>query len=102
MFNFFRSTGTEAVNFKELVDQGAVILDVRTNHEFSSGHVKGSKNIPLQALSSNLPSVDKNTPVITCCASGNRSATAKDILVASGFTNVYNGGGWFALQQTLG
>ena len=102
MFNLFRSTDTEQVNYKELIDQGAIILDVRTGQEFSSGHVKGSENIPLQVLPSNLPAVDKNTPVITCCASGNRSATAKEILKANGFTNVHNGGGWFALQQKLG
>jgi rhodanese-related sulfurtransferase len=102
MFNFFKSTDTGSADLKELVNKGGVILDVRTQQEFSSGHVKGSRNIPLQVLPSGLAELDKNTPVITCCASGNRSATAKEILVANGFTNVHNGGGWFALQQKLG
>lgn len=102
MFNLFKNADTESVNYKDLLDQGAMILDVRTDQEFNSGHVKGSTNIPLQVLPSKLPAVNKNTPVITCCASGNRSATAKEILKANGFTNVHNGGGWFALQQKLG
>jgi rhodanese-related sulfurtransferase len=45
---------------------------------------------------------DKNKPIITCCASGMRSASAKSILVANGFTQVHNGGGWNSLQNKIG
>jgi rhodanese-related sulfurtransferase len=44
---------------------------------------------------------DKNKTIITCCASGMRSASAKSILQSNGYTTVYNGGGWSSLQNKL-
>src|SRR5688572_27736158 len=82
-------------DFAELVKRGAIILDVRTKGEYSAGHINGSINIPLDSLSSNLTRLkDKNKPIITCCASGMRSASAKNILLSKGYKEVYNGGGW--------
>ncbi|WP_423819479.1 rhodanese-like domain-containing protein [Salinimicrobium sp. TIG7-5_MAKvit] len=90
-------------NYAQLLEQGATIVDVRTKGEFSSGHINGSKNIPLNSLGQNLKKVgDKNKPVITCCASGMRSASAKNILKSAGFTEVHNGGGWRNLQNKIG
>ena len=88
-------------SYTELVKNGAQIIDVRTPGEFKSGHIKGAVNIPLQNLSTQLNRIRKDKPVITCCASGMRSASAKSILTASGFTDVYNGGGWLSLQNKL-
>ncbi len=65
------------VDYSELMANGAVIVDVRTRGEFQSGHIKGSVNIPLDSLRGNLSKIKKNKPVITCCASGVRSASAK-------------------------
>ena len=79
----------------------AQIIDVRTPAEYNGGHIKGSKNVPLQSLNQNLGKINKNKPVITCCASGARSAAAKSILKNSGFTEVYNGGGWSSLKSKL-
>ena len=42
------------VEYAELVKQGAIILDVRTKGEYASGHIKGSINIPVDRLNSNL------------------------------------------------
>lgn len=90
------------VNYAELVKNGAVILDVRSKAEFAGGHIKGSVNIPVDTLSNNLSKLkDKNKLVITCCASGMRSASAKSILVANGYTEVHNGGGWYSLQSKI-
>ncbi len=89
------------VNYKELMLKGAQIIDVRTSGEFKAGHIQGSVNIPLQILSSNLSKIKKDRPVITCCASGNRSGMAKTILLKSGFAEVYNGGGWSSLNHKL-
>ncbi len=86
------------INFKELVKSGAQIIDVRTRGEYSSGHVKGSINIPLNELSSQVNKIKKHTPIITCCASGMRSASAKSTLLSLGFKEVYNGGGWMSLN----
>lgn len=91
------------VEYAELVKQGAIILDVRTKGEYSGGHIKGSINISVDALSKNLSQFkDKQKPIITCCASGMRSASAKSILKSKGFTNVHNGGSWNGLQQKIG
>lgn len=90
-----------AADFASLLAQGALIVDVRTPGEFSGGNIKGSKNIPLPSLSGRLAELHKGKPVITCCASGIRSATAKRILEAAGFPEVHNGGGWRSLQGRL-
>jgi rhodanese-related sulfurtransferase len=89
------------VDYAELVKQGAVILDVRSKGEFQGGHIKGSINISVDSLNSNLNKLKKDKPIITCCASGMRSANAKSILKSNGFTEVYNGGGWSTLQNKL-
>jgi rhodanese-related sulfurtransferase len=86
---------------KNLVKNGAMIIDVRTPSEFKIGHIQGSLNIPLQNLSQNLSKIKKDRPIITCCASGMRSASAKIILKASGYGEVYNGGGWYSLQHKI-
>ena len=90
-----------AVDYVTLVKNGAQIVDVRTPGEYQSGHIGGSKNIPLQVLASKLNVLDKSKPVITCCASGMRSASAKSMLLQKGFSEVYNGGGWTSLQSKL-
>lgn len=89
------------VDYAELVKHGAIILDVRGKREFQGGHVKGSINIPLDILINNLSKLKKDTPIITCCASGMRSASAKGILKSNGFLEVHNGGGWSSLQNKL-
>jgi rhodanese-related sulfurtransferase len=86
------------VNYKELIANGAKIVDVRTPNEFKSGNIKGSINLPLQTLSSNLGKLKKDEVIITCCASGMRSSSAKSLLKSNGFTNVYNGGSWINLR----
>jgi rhodanese-related sulfurtransferase len=88
------------VDLKELVKQGATIVDVRSPAEFQSGHIKGAINIPLQTLDKGLSKIKKDKPVITCCASGMRSASAKSILKSKGF-DTHNGGGWTSLQSKL-
>jgi rhodanese-related sulfurtransferase len=91
----------EAVNLKELANKKATILDVRTKSEYQNGHIKGSVNIPLDKLQNNISKINKNKPVITCCASGMRSASAKSILKANGFSEVHNGGGWINLNNKI-
>lgn len=89
-------------DYKQLVKDGAVIVDVRSRAEFDGGHIKGSINIPVDQLAQNLGKLkDKSKPVITCCASGMRSAAAKNILRSNGYEHVYNGGGWTSLRAKL-
>ncbi len=104
MFSFLKKIFEVApkVDLAELVKAGATILDVRTKDEFSSGHIRGSVNIPVDKLAGNLNKLkSKNTTIITCCASGSRSASAKGILTSHGFANVYNGGSWLSLRRKI-
>jgi len=90
------------VDYADLVKKGAVIVDVRTKGEYAGGHIRGSVNIPVDQLNNNTSRfTDKNKVIITCCASGNRSGMAKNILKGKGYTQVYNGGGWMSLQNKL-
>lgn len=91
------------VNYADLVKKGAIIIDVRSKGEYEAGHIKGSIHIAVDQLASNLHRLkDKSKPIITCCASGMRSASAKSILKSNGFTEVHNGGGWSSLQNKIG
>jgi rhodanese-related sulfurtransferase len=89
------------VDYKQLQQAGAAIIDVRTLDEFKSGHIKGSINVPLQNLSKEMTKIKKlNKPVIACCFSGGRSSIATKVLAQSGI-EVYNGSGWTSLQSKI-
>ena len=93
--------GNKSNDVKEFIDNGAVIIDVRTYEEFASGHIKGSKNIPLQIISSKINEIKKwNKPIIACCRSGMRSGQATSILKQHGIDCI-NGGGWQSLESKL-
>lgn len=83
----------------ELVENGAIIVDVRSESEFKSGHLSKSINIPLDQLKNKMSRLDKKKPIITCCASGIRSGSAKKLLKANGYETVRNGGGWVNLKK---
>ena len=85
-----------------MINSGGIIIDVRSEAEFYSGHIENSLNIPLGDLSSKLDYLKyKDQAIITCCASGIRSAGAQKFLSSKGYTNVVNGGGWSNLEKKL-
>ncbi|MDA3854386.1 MAG: rhodanese-like domain-containing protein [Bacteroidales bacterium] len=87
---------------KEILDQGAVIIDVRSVQEFKMGKVQGSINIPLEQLSNKMGKIKKyKKPIVLCCASGSRSASAVGILHNAGIVNVYNGRSWNKVDRLL-
>lgn len=93
------SNKTETV--KEFIKKGAVIIDVRTTEEYQNGHIKGSKNIPLNMIPTKIDNIKSlNKPIIACCASGMRSAQATSTLKQNGI-EAYNGGGWKSLESQL-
>lgn len=101
MIQFFKKLfGGNEVDYKDLVENGAQIIDVRTEAEFGNGHLQRSKNIPLQNLRNSFGKIDKSKPVITICASGIRSASARSILQDAGFV-AHNGGSWSGLEKKL-
>jgi rhodanese-related sulfurtransferase len=99
LFSKLFSSGPK-VDLKELA-KTAIILDVRTPGEYQQGHIKGSKNAPLNDLERHIKGLNKNQAIITCCASGMRSGSAKSVLQSKGFTNVHNGGGWMSLKSKI-
>jgi rhodanese-related sulfurtransferase len=81
----------DAANFKELIkDPNSVVVDVRTQGEYNSGHVAKSLLIPVETIDSNLNKLDKNKTIVLVCRSGRRSSTAAGILVKNGYTKVKN------------
>jgi phage shock protein E len=103
MFEFIKKLlgfGPNA-DFAALVQNGALIIDVRTPAEYKSGHIKGSTNIPLDQLGGKIEFLrGKKVPVITVCRSGARSGMAKNILSGAGL-EVYNGGPWNSLESKI-
>lgn len=96
--NLFRSKPT---GLRQFLEEGALIVDVRSPLEFSGGHIKGSKNIPLDQLAGRVDEIKRyDKPVVTVCQSGMRSSKAKALLVAAGIKAV-NGGSWSALNQIV-
>jgi len=88
----------EKQDLKTLVAEGALIIDVRTPGEFNTGHVVGSKNIPLDALAVQISDLKKlNVAIITCCASGMRSGVAASQLKSVGIEAI-NGGSWYGVK----
>ena len=97
----FLGISSESIDFKALIKEGAIVIDVRSPNEFQSGHIRKSKNIPLNELNMKYMTLKKDQPIITCCASGVRSGSAKSFLKSKGYSKVYNGGGWMNLNGRI-
>lgn len=99
--NIFQSLfgGGQTVDLKNVISEGAFLVDVRTPMEFAEGHVKGSVNIPLNNVASQLAKFKNKKNIVVFCRSGSRSSQAKSILEQNGFTNVINGGTWNHVGQ---
>ncbi len=81
---------------KAEIDKGdVIILDVRTNEEYISGHIENSILIPVNEIEKEVENIlkDKEQKVLIYCRSGNRSSQAAKLLVKMGYTNVYDFGG---------
>ncbi|WP_431215992.1 rhodanese-like domain-containing protein [Puia sp. P3] len=101
MPNLFKNLFGKPADLKSIYAGGAIILDVRTPQEFSTGHIKGAINIPVDQVKGVVSELKKkNKPVITCCRSGARSGMAKSILEAAGL-ETYNGGPWNSLEKEI-
>lgn len=90
---------SEPENLDELLEAGAVVVDVRNPSEYAAGHFPHSINVPLQQLQKGGLKISKRKAIITCCASGVRSAAAKKWLESNGYQKVVNGGSWQNLIQ---
>lgn len=101
MVNFFKKLFGGGADLAEVLARDAIILDVRTAHEFRIGHPEGAINLPLDRLQTKIEELQKKeVPVITCCASGRRSGIAAKRLKQEGI-EAYNGGPWQRVQRYL-
>lgn len=85
---------------RELVNAGALLLDVRTPQEFAQGHLDGAVNIPFDELAARLTEIGaKDRQVVVYCHSGRRSALARQTLSDAGYPYVYDLGPMTAWPQ---
>lgn len=85
----------DPVGLAKLIREGKpehVLVDVRTPAEYEAGHIPTAINVPVDVIGSKPPAVQKDTLIVVYCRSGNRSATARKILVDLGYTNVVDFG----------
>ena len=79
---------------QKMIEQGTLVVDVRTAKEFAAGHYNGAVNIPLDDIKKRINEFgDKNRTVIVYCRTGRRSGIAKKILEEHGYKKVINYGG---------
>jgi|SRR6186713_375938 len=85
---------------RQALQEGAVIIDLRTAYEFDQGHIPRSLNIPVDRIRANLGRIrDLNRPIILCCATGDHCREAANVLRESGISRVHNGGSWQSLLR---
>jgi rhodanese-related sulfurtransferase len=90
--NLKSAMGGNKEQIQEMIQNGAIVLDVRSVGEFNTGHVKGSKNIPVDQLGPKVNSF-KGKKVVVVCKSGGRAMQAKSMLEREGIEAV-NAGAW--------
>lgn len=93
-FDMFKTNTVSTEDLKQLINNGALLVDVRSSGEFAGGSAKGAINIPLDQVTQRLEDFKGKDQIIVFCRSGNRSGQAQSILEKNGFTNVTNGGTW--------
>ena len=86
------SKSIDCVQKEELMEDGAVLIDVRSPQEYAEAHLDKAVNLPVDTIGINIEALvkDKNTKIVLYCRSGNRSATAAQTLINLGYKNVYD------------
>jgi rhodanese-related sulfurtransferase len=70
---------------QRLIDEGAQLVDVRTDHEWEAGRISGATHLPLDELPQRAGEIDKDRPVLLYCRGGNRSTMAAAALAEAGY-----------------
>lgn len=88
---------------RQCLQQGALVVDVRSTAEFRSRHLPDAVNVPLDELDTGLPRLvkDKSRVLLLHCLSGARSGMAKQQLRAMGYTNAFNLGSYRRAQEIV-
>jgi rhodanese-related sulfurtransferase len=77
---------------KSLIESNSslIILDVRTQEEYDSGHIEGSILIPVSELEDRLDELSKEEELLIYCRTGNRSTSSVNILKENGYTKIFH------------
>lgn len=88
---------------RKLVEEGAIIIDVRSPSEYADGHIRDAINLPLDSIGSRIEQVvkDRHQPILVYCLSGTRSGIAKRILRGRQYLNVHNLGSLLRARSIL-
>jgi rhodanese-related sulfurtransferase len=84
---------------RALIDEGALLVDVREDSEFEMGHAPGALHIPLAEVPDHLEDLPKDRQIVAVCRSGGRSSRAGQFLIEQGFDVVNLEGGMTAWAQ---
>jgi rhodanese-related sulfurtransferase len=84
--------GLSAPQAVRLMNQGAIVLDLRTKAAYDAGHIGDARNVPAADLQAQAESLKKwrDKSVITYCDSGVSGASSARVLTKLGFTKVFN------------
>lgn len=88
---------------RKMIDEGAVIIDVRSENEYQTSHLERTVHIPLPELKERIGKTvaDKGKVVLLHCRSGSRSFAAKRMLKGMGYENVYNLGSFKRAKRMI-
>lgn len=98
LFGASRTSSVGAIEARELMRAGAVLVDVREKSEWDAGHAPKAKHQPLRGLPSSMRRLPEDRTLVVVCRSGNRSARATKMLAKAGFDAVNLTGGMTAWQ----
>lgn len=102
MFNFIKKLfSSNNEELRNIIKDGAYLVDVRTKAEYESGNVKGSVNIPLDQIQQNIAKFKNKKNVVVFCRSGMRATQTKAVLQQNGIGNVVNAGTWQNVNSIL-
>ena len=94
-----RTTDASAVDYKQLIAEGATLVDVRSDEEFAEGSIEGAVHVPYDQAEGRLEAFGaKDKPVVLFCYSGGSAGRVKKLLESKGWTQVHNAGGLSDLQ----
>ena len=95
--------GPEHEKAWELIENGALLIDVRSKEEFQGGHLANAINIEYENIAKISQAIgqDKSRSVVLYCRSGRRVSVALSELSKLGYNNIYNAGGLSAMQAAL-
>lgn len=98
-----RAGQVSATEAQQHLKNGALVIDVRSSAEFTSGHLKNAMNVPLDEVDTLIPRriKDKNQVILLHCQSGMRSGAAKKKLKAIGYLNAHNLGSYSRAAQIV-